>query len=70
MAKANGKESDAADENSRLPFFHPDRTHFGEQIRTLTKAVPLLLMFFCILFNYTILRDTKVCNLHIPGGGW
>lgn len=24
------------------------------------KLVPLGLMFFCILFNYTILRDTKV----------
>jgi len=23
------------------------------------KMVPLALMFFCILFNYTILRDTK-----------
>lgn len=25
------------------------------------KLVPLAGMFFCILFNYTILRDTKVC---------
>ena len=24
------------------------------------KLLPLALMFFCILFNYTILRDTKV----------
>lgn len=24
------------------------------------KLIPLALMFFCILFNYTILRDTKV----------
>jgi AAA family ATP:ADP antiporter len=23
------------------------------------KLIPLALMFFCILFNYTILRDTK-----------
>ena len=23
------------------------------------KLLPLALMFFCILFNYTILRDTK-----------
>ena len=23
------------------------------------KLVPLAMMFFCILFNYTILRDTK-----------
>ena len=25
------------------------------------KLIPLAGMFFCILFNYTILRDTKVC---------
>ena len=25
----------------------------------LQKIVPLAIMFFCILFNYTILRDTK-----------
>jgi len=35
---------------------------------TWAKIVPLGLMFFCILFNYTILRDTKVgflvCYLH------
>ncbi|KAJ6827219.1 plastidic ATP/ADP-transporter-like [Iris pallida] len=31
----------------------------GVQVRTLKKIVPLGLMFFCILFNYTILRDTK-----------
>jgi AAA family ATP:ADP antiporter len=23
------------------------------------KLIPLAMMFFCILFNYTILRDTK-----------
>ena len=27
---------------------------------TWAKILPLGLMFFCILFNYTILRDTKV----------
>lgn len=31
----------------------------GIEIITLKKIVPLGLMFFCILFNYTILRDTK-----------
>ncbi|PKA46776.1 Plastidic ATP/ADP-transporter [Apostasia shenzhenica] len=31
----------------------------GVEITTLRKIVPLGLMFFCILFNYTILRDTK-----------
>ncbi|KAK1312464.1 hypothetical protein QJS10_CPA07g00567 [Acorus calamus] len=32
---------------------------FGVEILTLKKIIPLGLMFFCILFNYTILRDTK-----------
>lgn len=31
----------------------------GVEVQTLKKIVPLGLMFFCILFNYTILRDTK-----------
>ncbi|KAJ0924849.1 putative ADP/ATP carrier protein, bacteria [Helianthus annuus] len=31
----------------------------GVELLTLKKIVPLGLMFFCILFNYTILRDTK-----------
>ncbi|CAK9176676.1 unnamed protein product [Ilex paraguariensis] len=31
----------------------------GIEITTLKKIIPLGLMFFCILFNYTILRDTK-----------
>ncbi|KAJ3691926.1 hypothetical protein LUZ60_012276 [Juncus effusus] len=31
----------------------------GIELQTLKKIVPLGLMFFCILFNYTILRDTK-----------
>ncbi len=29
---------------------------------TWAKILPLGFMFFCILFNYTILRDTKVCT--------
>ncbi|KAJ7518793.1 hypothetical protein O6H91_20G008700 [Diphasiastrum complanatum] len=32
---------------------------FGVEVITLKKVLPLGLMFFCILFNYTILRDTK-----------
>ncbi|GBG75503.1 hypothetical protein CBR_g20134 [Chara braunii] len=32
---------------------------FGIGTKTLKKIIPLGLMFFCILFNYTILRDTK-----------
>ena len=32
----------------------------GIEAITWQKIVPLGFMFFCILFNYTILRDTKV----------
>ncbi|XP_022884978.1 plastidic ATP/ADP-transporter-like [Olea europaea var. sylvestris] len=31
----------------------------GMELVTLKKIIPLGMMFFCILFNYTILRDTK-----------
>lgn len=31
----------------------------GIELVTFKKIIPLGLMFFCILFNYTILRDTK-----------
>ncbi|KAJ7550065.1 hypothetical protein O6H91_07G081300 [Diphasiastrum complanatum] len=31
----------------------------GVEVTTLKKVIPLGIMFFCILFNYTILRDTK-----------
>ncbi|KAH0690898.1 hypothetical protein KY289_018256 [Solanum tuberosum] len=31
----------------------------GIEVVTLKKIIPLGAMFFCILFNYTILRDTK-----------
>jgi AAA family ATP:ADP antiporter len=32
----------------------------GYDAFTWQKIIPLGAMFFCILFNYTILRDTKV----------
>ncbi|KFK42425.1 hypothetical protein AALP_AA2G254500 [Arabis alpina] len=37
----------------------PSPKVFGVEVTTLKKIIPLGLMFFCILFNYTILRDTK-----------
>ncbi|KAF7116962.1 hypothetical protein RHSIM_RhsimUnG0009300 [Rhododendron simsii] len=41
-------------------FGEPESPKFmGVEIVTLKKIIPLGLMFFCILFNYTILRDTK-----------
>ncbi|KAM3227908.1 hypothetical protein ACQJBY_059573 [Aegilops geniculata] len=44
-----------------VPGDAPDnsRKFLGVDALTLKKIVPLGLMFFCILFNYTILRDTK-----------
>ena len=42
----------------------------GVKVSTLKKVVPLGVMFFCILFNYTILRDTKdVLVVTAPGSG-
>ena len=39
------------------------------RVSQLKKIVPLATMFFCILFNYTILRDTKdVLVVTAPGG--
>jgi len=40
---------------------------FGLTKGTWQKVVPLAMMFFCILFNYTILRDTKVRRCSIGG---
>ncbi|KAK4361957.1 hypothetical protein RND71_017198 [Anisodus tanguticus] len=42
------------------PVFTEESPKFmGIEIVTLKKIIPLGVMFFCILFNYTILRDTK-----------
>lgn len=42
----------------------------GFEALTWAKILPLGLMFFCILFNYTILRDTKdVLVVTAPGSG-
>jgi len=42
----------------------------GYDAFTWTKIIPLGMMFFCILFNYTILRDTKdVLVVTAPGSG-
>ena len=38
----------------------PKKQFMGIEAITWQKIVPLGFMFFCILFNYTILRDTKV----------
>ena len=45
-------------------FFWPVHTF------ELKKILPMLLMFFCISFNYTILRDTKdTLIVTAPGSG-
>eukprot|EP00879_Flechtneria_rotunda_P008642 GHRR01009055.1.p1 GENE.GHRR01009055.1~~GHRR01009055.1.p1 ORF type:complete len:133 (-),score=25.42 GHRR01009055.1:521-919(-) len=38
----------------------PSKKILGYDAITWQKILPLGAMFFCILFNYTILRDTKV----------
>ncbi|ERM97094.1 hypothetical protein AMTRI_Chr05g72590 [Amborella trichopoda] len=42
-----------------VPDYGETPKFLGVEISTLKKIIPLGLMFFCILFNYTILRDTK-----------
>ena len=37
----------------------PKKGFLGIEAITWKKIIPLGFMFFCILFNYTILRDTK-----------
>ncbi|XWS20366.1 hypothetical protein CRYUN_Cryun31cG0095400 [Craigia yunnanensis] len=70
VAKPNGLSSkgknfifkaEAAAAADGLPLFvETEKPKFlGIELVTLKKIIPLGLMFFCILFNYTILRDTK-----------
>jgi AAA family ATP:ADP antiporter len=55
----------------------PDKKGFLDRIKSVVppkaerqKLLPLALMFFCILFNYTILRDTKdVLMITAPKSG-
>lgn len=52
------------------PLSHFPHRYFGFEALTWAKIVPLGFMFFCILFNYTILRDTKdVLVVTAPGSG-
>jgi AAA family ATP:ADP antiporter len=52
-ASASAAAAPGDDASAASPKF------LGVETKTLKKIVPLGLMFFCILFNYTILRDTK-----------
>ncbi|KAL3639728.1 hypothetical protein CASFOL_014696 [Castilleja foliolosa] len=54
----------AAAASSDGQFFNGEKKEIPEkfmgiEVLTLKKILPLGMMFFCILFNYTILRDTK-----------
>jgi len=56
--------SDAATTEVEVP--EPEKKTLLEKVKSMMppanerkKLIPLALMFFCILFNYTILRDTK-----------
>ena len=58
---ATAASSDAADEPKK---------YAGLTLLTWKKVLALGFMFFCILFNYTILRDTKdVLVVTAPGSG-
>eukprot|EP00959_Pyramimonas_sp_CCMP1952_P359784 7533568-Pyramimonas_sp.AAC.1 len=52
----------AAEDAVPAPVPEEDKKFLGVQVSTLEKVIPLGFMFFCILFNYTILRDTKVSS--------
>jgi len=53
-----------------VPAGDDGKEFLGVKMSTLKKVVPLGIMFFCILFNYTILRDTKdVLVVTAPGSG-
>jgi len=57
----------AADSSAPAP---EPKKFLGYTALTWSKILPLGLMFFCILFNYTILRDTKdVLVVTAPGSG-
>lgn len=53
-------EAAASADDAQPLFGETEEPKFmGIEVVTLKKIIPLGLMFFCILFNYTILRDTK-----------
>ena len=58
-----GRQTAAKAENDgELGALHPEKVYLGSPVKTWRKIIPLGLVLFCILFNYTILRDTKVCS--------
>lgn len=68
--RATASDGSAITPVEPIPVPDVPKTFLGQDIRTLKKVIPLGLMFFCILFNYTILRDTKdVLVVTAPGSG-
>jgi AAA family ATP:ADP antiporter len=60
----------AADSAKPVLAAAEEKKFLGVSTFTWQKIIPLGLMFFCILFNYTILRDTKdVLVVTAPGSG-
>lgn len=61
----------AASSDAAVPVPEPEpKKYLGFEALTWAKIIPLAAMFFCILFNYTILRDTKdVLVVTAPGSG-
>ncbi len=57
MRLENAAPKAAAGDSTPAP---EEKKFLGYTAFTWQKIVPLGFMFFCILFNYTILRDTKV----------
>ncbi|XP_042499061.1 plastidic ATP/ADP-transporter-like [Macadamia integrifolia] len=57
ICRAEAAAAASADGQALLGVEKPK--FLGIEFVTLKKIIPLGLMFFCILFNYTILRDTK-----------
>jgi AAA family ATP:ADP antiporter len=60
ICRAEAAASAASPSDGQPLFGESEQPKFlGIELNTYKKIVPLGLMFFCILFNYTILRDTK-----------
>ena len=62
LKRRAGAGSGGVPQAAAVPAPQPEeaaKKFLGIDVKTFKKIVPLGLMFFCILFNYTILRDTK-----------
>ncbi len=63
----HNQESTSSLHAATIPIVKEEPENFG---KTMKKILPLGAMLFFILFNYTILRDTKdVLVVTAPGGG-